>query len=63
MIEETVNTLTTIEIDENVTVIETSKVDLVTVSTPGVQGPALTLTVANGGNVFNEVDSIEIGET
>ena len=38
MIEETINTLTTIEIDENVTVIETSKVGLVTVSIPGVQG-------------------------
>ena len=38
MIEEYINTLTTIEIDENVTVIETSKVDLVTVSIPGIQG-------------------------
>lgn len=38
MIEETINTLTTIEVEGAVTVIETSKVDLVTVSIPGIQG-------------------------
>jgi len=38
MIEEYVNTITTIEIDEDVTVLETTRVELVTISTPGVQG-------------------------
>ena len=62
MIEEYVNTITTIEIDENVTVVETDRVEIVTISTPGVQGPALTLTVADSASVFTDVTAIELGD-
>ena len=60
-----INTITTIERDSELTVVEHTSIELVTIGEGGIQGAkgdALTLTVANGGNVFNEVDSIEIGD-
>ena len=60
-----VDTVTTIELGETVVTVETRIVELITIEVPGLQGAkgdALTLTVATGGSVFNEVDSIEIGD-
>ena len=60
-----INTITTIERDSEITVVEHTSIELVTIGEGGIQGAkgdGVTLTVASSGSVFNEVDSIEIGD-